>query len=366
MALTISPPSPASSSTSDSSSSASTGPPQTPVLSSDLPLTTPTAKATTDSSSPTTTTGAGNAGGVKRTTKPSRRANTAERRATHNAVERQRRETLNGRFLDLAAMLPNLSQIRRPSKSAIVNSSIAHINASRRHRILAAQQLRLMKNETDALRHEVNEWRVRAGVPCVEEPRRGDGFAVVLSGELEFEEGDMVGGEEGEEEDGGLYGGGQYGGYEDAEEIVHLQHQQQRQQQVDLMAQQQQSQHFVGPEVVHPHPHTQPMTIAIGPSHPSHPHARQQSHSPPHFGPHSPPHFGGQQQQAPSPPQYGGGPQPMIASPTSMIASPTFVGDAAYEHHHQLMMQHHQQLREENEKWVYQQQVRARQAQGAW
>ena len=31
--------------------------------------------------------------------KPSRRANTAERRATHNAVERQRRETLNARFL---------------------------------------------------------------------------------------------------------------------------------------------------------------------------------------------------------------------------------------------------------------------------
>lgn len=31
--------------------------------------------------------------------KPSRRASTAERRATHNAVERARRETLNGRFL---------------------------------------------------------------------------------------------------------------------------------------------------------------------------------------------------------------------------------------------------------------------------
>ncbi|KZV89259.1 hypothetical protein EXIGLDRAFT_618411 [Exidia glandulosa HHB12029] len=37
------------------------------------------------------------AGPVRR--KTSRRANTAERRATHNAVERQRRETLNGRFL---------------------------------------------------------------------------------------------------------------------------------------------------------------------------------------------------------------------------------------------------------------------------
>lgn len=40
---------------------------------------------------------AANATQMKR--KPSRRANTAERRATHNAVERQRRETLNGRFL---------------------------------------------------------------------------------------------------------------------------------------------------------------------------------------------------------------------------------------------------------------------------
>jgi len=117
--------------------------------------------------------------------KPSRRANTAERRATHNAVERQRRETLNGRFLDLAALLPNLSQIRRPSKSAIVNSSIAHIHASRRHRLVAARELRLLKHETDALRRELNEWRDRSGLPRVEEPVRDDGFALVLSGEVE-------------------------------------------------------------------------------------------------------------------------------------------------------------------------------------
>ncbi|KAJ3755424.1 hypothetical protein EV360DRAFT_25091, partial [Lentinula raphanica] len=31
--------------------------------------------------------------------KSTRRVNTAERRATHNAVERARRETLNGKFL---------------------------------------------------------------------------------------------------------------------------------------------------------------------------------------------------------------------------------------------------------------------------
>jgi hypothetical protein len=46
---------------------------------------------------------------VKR--KPNRRANTAERRATHNAVERQRRETLNGRFLvRLSLFLPNIPE----------------------------------------------------------------------------------------------------------------------------------------------------------------------------------------------------------------------------------------------------------------
>ncbi|KAJ7698176.1 hypothetical protein B0H14DRAFT_3654990 [Mycena olivaceomarginata] len=201
------------------------------------------------------------AGGVKRTAKPNRRANTAERRATHNAVERQRRETLNGRFYyDLAALLPNLSQIRRPSKSAIVNSSIAHITtASRRHRLLAAQQLRLVKAEGDALRAEVNEWRARAGVPGVEEPRRGEGFAVVLAGELEFEAGDLEGemyGEDEEEYEGG--GGGAYPGQYEEEQFVHQQ-----------MAQ------------PHPHPHAQqfvpaqPMTISIGG-----PHARQ-SHSPP-------------------------------------------------------------------------------------
>ncbi|THV01898.1 hypothetical protein K435DRAFT_853320 [Dendrothele bispora CBS 962.96] len=140
--------------------------------------------------------------------KPSRRANTAERRATHNAVERQRRETLNGRFLDLAALLPNLSQIRRPSKSSIVNSSIAHVHASRRHRLLASRELRLLKLESDALRRELNEWRDRAGIPRVEEPVRGEGFSMVLSGELEVlpaSLGGMVDGMDGIDEEDGEY-----------------------------------------------------------------------------------------------------------------------------------------------------------------
>jgi hypothetical protein len=128
--------------------------------------------------------------------KTARRANTAERRATHNAVERARRETLNGRFLDLAALLPNLSQIRRPSKSAIVNSSIAHVHASKRHRHLASRELRLLKLEADALRRELNEWRDRAGIPRVQEPVRGDGFSMVLNGEIEALPPPVMGGED--------------------------------------------------------------------------------------------------------------------------------------------------------------------------
>ncbi|KAJ7614945.1 hypothetical protein FB45DRAFT_1109294 [Roridomyces roridus] len=186
------PPSPAGSLTSDASSSSSV-PPHTPspALPTFLHYT----------GEPTVKSEPGD-GGVTRTAKPSRRINSAERRATHNAVERARRETLNGRFLDLAGLLSNLQYVRRPSKSAIVNSSIAHLTASRRHRILAAQQLRMINDEADALRYEVNQWRMRAGIPSVDEPPRGDSFALVLNGELEFEPGDMLENSvEGEDED---------------------------------------------------------------------------------------------------------------------------------------------------------------------
>ncbi|KAL1680097.1 hypothetical protein EV122DRAFT_208468 [Schizophyllum commune] len=114
-----------------------------------------------------------------------RRNTTAEKRASHNAVEKARRETLNGRFLELAALLPNLSPIRRPSKSAIVNGSIAHVQAAQRHRASAARELRLLKLETDALRRELNEWRVRKGISLIEEPPRSDTFSMVLAGEME-------------------------------------------------------------------------------------------------------------------------------------------------------------------------------------
>ncbi|KAI0060495.1 hypothetical protein BV25DRAFT_1917600 [Artomyces pyxidatus] len=176
-------PGPASPSSGNSSAANSPAPPQTPVS----PTNTVQTLALPPSDQPSGPVGSGmlNASNAQTKRKPSRRANTAERRATHNAVERQRRETLNSRFLDLAALLPNLSQIRRPSKSAIVNSSIAHIHSSRRHRAMASREMRLLKLEADALRRELNEWRDRANLPRVEEPVRSDAFSMVLNGEVE-------------------------------------------------------------------------------------------------------------------------------------------------------------------------------------
>lgn len=55
------------------------------------------------------------------------KSSTAERRATHNAIERARRESLNGRFLELARALPTMGNVKRPSKSVIVNKSLEWI-----------------------------------------------------------------------------------------------------------------------------------------------------------------------------------------------------------------------------------------------
>lgn len=95
--------------------------------------------------------------------KPRKRVNTAEKRHQHNAIERQRRETLNGKFLVLARLLPSLAACRRPSKSAIVNGSISHLSHQRQQRLLASKLLRQLAAERDELFAEVNQWRQANG-----------------------------------------------------------------------------------------------------------------------------------------------------------------------------------------------------------
>ncbi|KAF7290006.1 BHLH domain-containing protein [Mycena chlorophos] len=99
----------------------------------------------------------------------------AARKASHNAVERARRDKLNARILQLGALLPSLSGVRRPSRLAITKSSIAHVHLARRHRLLAMTQLRRMAGEHAAIVDEVNRWRARAGIPLLPrgDPERG-------------------------------------------------------------------------------------------------------------------------------------------------------------------------------------------------
>ncbi|KAF8182502.1 hypothetical protein K438DRAFT_2020903 [Mycena galopus ATCC 62051] len=178
-------------------------------------------------------------------TPKSKQRNSAARRASHNAVERLRRENLNSRFLDLAALFPNLANIRRPTKSSIVNTCIAHVHASRRHRFMASQQLRALKEECDSLRREANEWRERAGVVPLPPPNRGEVFEIILAGvEFDLDAGDLGSGE-GEDEDYGDEDGGGGPRYtrEDLARLEIYNHQRQQQQQ----------QHFQGR---HPNAHT--------------------------------------------------------------------------------------------------------------
>jgi len=261
------------------------------------------------------------AGGAKRTLKMKQRANTAERRASHNAVERQRREALNARFLDLAAVLPNLAQVRRPSKSSIVNSSIAHVHASRRHRILAAQQLRLLANECDSLRREANEWRARAGVMRLDTPSRGDSFSTVIGEELHYEVGDLQG--VCEEEDVDDYVVSAVPGYRMEDEIMRLQ-----------MLQAQQQSPFAHNVPTMAPPHSAPLPRSSSGSPHAHGFVDPYAYAVPVVRPQSHGH------------------SPMIASPTT------------YDNYdQQLQLQQLMMQQEADEKWAYTQQMM--QAQGA-
>lgn len=103
------------------------------------------------------------------------KATTAERRATHNAIERARRESLNGRFLELARALPTMHNVKRPSKSVIVNKSLEWICESQR------REYDLLR-ENAFLRNHVNELRAQLQL----EPLPSNQFLIQPSSQLRY------------------------------------------------------------------------------------------------------------------------------------------------------------------------------------
>ncbi|KAJ3038232.1 hypothetical protein HDV00_000906 [Rhizophlyctis rosea] len=97
---------------------------------------------------------------------PRAHTNTAEKRATHNAIERARRESLNIRFQELASALPSLANVRKPSKSVIVSKSIDYVyDTQRRLDVYERRTGRLKKREEDLVK-EVNKLREMCGLPA--------------------------------------------------------------------------------------------------------------------------------------------------------------------------------------------------------
>ncbi|KAL0070324.1 hypothetical protein AAF712_002511 [Marasmius tenuissimus] len=112
----------------------------------------------------------------------------ADRRATHTAVEKIRRDALNKRIQTLASLVPAPAGAR-PSKYRVVNSTISHLQASREHRVLAARELRNLETEASTLRNEVNVWRLRAGRMPMREERRSASYHSIVNGEMEVDYG---------------------------------------------------------------------------------------------------------------------------------------------------------------------------------
>ncbi|KAJ2210477.1 hypothetical protein EV179_006222 [Coemansia sp. RSA 487] len=88
----------------------------------------------------------------------------AQRRATHNAIERARRESLNGQFQDLASAVPSLTQVRRPSKATIVEKSLEHIRSFRHKMETRDSYIAKLRMRNLELHDEVNRLRKQLGL----------------------------------------------------------------------------------------------------------------------------------------------------------------------------------------------------------
>ncbi|PIA13129.1 hypothetical protein COEREDRAFT_11782 [Coemansia reversa NRRL 1564] len=91
-------------------------------------------------------------------------ADHAQRRATHNAIERARRESLNGQFQDLASAVPALIHVRRPSKATIVEKSLEYIRTFKEHLGNRDQYIKKLQLRNLSLHDEVNRLRNQLGL----------------------------------------------------------------------------------------------------------------------------------------------------------------------------------------------------------
>ncbi|KAE8211620.1 hypothetical protein CF327_g4642 [Tilletia walkeri] len=89
---------------------------------------------------------------------------TIKKREVHNAIERDRRNRLNDRFLDLAAKLPATASVRRPSKNLVISKSIQFVNDALQQEIVYRGIIEKLFKDNAAMREEVNGIRTANGI----------------------------------------------------------------------------------------------------------------------------------------------------------------------------------------------------------
>ncbi|KAI8072981.1 hypothetical protein BC940DRAFT_344321 [Gongronella butleri] len=77
-----------------------------------------------------------------------------DRRSAHNALERQRRETLNSKFQELAHALPALQTVRRPSKTLIVSKSLDYVSTTMQRENSYMAQIKQLRKQNEQLRKQ--------------------------------------------------------------------------------------------------------------------------------------------------------------------------------------------------------------------
>jgi hypothetical protein len=88
----------------------------------------------------------------------------ADRRASHNAIERARRESLNGRFVELANSIPMLQGNRKPSKAVIVTKALEYIQECKHRMEMKNSTIMMLRKQNEDLLNELNILRTSVGM----------------------------------------------------------------------------------------------------------------------------------------------------------------------------------------------------------
>lgn len=89
-----------------------------------------------------------------------RKLSETEKRANHNATERARRDSLNNRFQEIADCIPQLRDVKKPSKSIIMQKTLEYVTMAQKRNDMHTKEITLLKKENEKLKQEIKELKM--------------------------------------------------------------------------------------------------------------------------------------------------------------------------------------------------------------